>query len=210
MAAFGQKRPFGDAPNSINMSDKNILLNITKSAGLTIGLLLAINSGSHAATMGRDEVLLTFNQYMNLNDDFVSSVGPGKGKVSGKPYDELRDEVEAFGDNQFEEALSSAIVLACQNADEDLVSQIIHVIFRTVNSASELPDLALGHIFVCQPQSVQGAFRKLDKLAQLNIYERLSNGVLGAIEDDKVPSAKAKRLRSLLDKLAPTDHSDKW
>lgn len=191
------------------MMDKNILLNIIKVAGLVVALLLAISNLAFAATMDREEVLYTFNQYVNLNDEFVSSVGPGKGKVSGKPYDELRDEVEAFGDGQFQEALASAIVLACLHADEDLVSQIIHVIFRTANSASESPDLALGHIFVCHPQSVQGAFRKLDKQAQLNIYERLANGVLGAIEDDKVPTAKAKKLRSLLDEMAPATHSVK-
>lgn len=185
------------------------MLNVIKTAGLLLVLSLAANSYSFAATMSRDEVLLTFNQYMNLNDDFVSAVGTGKGKFSGKSYEELRDEVEEFGDAQFEDALSSAVALACQHADEDLVSQIIHVIFRTINSASESPDLALGRIFVCQPQSVQGAFRKLDKQAQLDIYERLANGVIGAIDDDNVPKGKAKRLRSLLDKMAPQNHSTK-
>jgi hypothetical protein len=159
--------------------------------------------------MKRDEVILTFSQYATLNDEFVSAVETGKGKASGRPYAELRAEVERFGEGPFEEALASAKILACSRVDDGLVQQLISTILRTINSASETPDLTLGHIFVCQPDSVQRAFKKLDMQTQMNFYERLSNAVLNAIGDDGVPVEKSRTLRLKLDHLAPKAQSHK-
>jgi hypothetical protein len=118
-------------------------------------------------------------------------------------YAQLERELVRFSDGQFEAALASIRVVACTGPDDSLVSALIHVILRTVNSASEDPDLALGHIFVCQPDSVRRTFKKLNPQTQREYYERFADGVIGSIEDDKVEPSEAQRLRRMLDELAP-------
>jgi len=156
--------------------------------------------------MSRDQILRTFNEYLALNDDFVSAVPTNTSPSSGKPYVQLRTEVERFVDGgPFEKALSSTRILACAHADDSLVGALIHVMLRTTNSASEDPDATLGHIFVCQPKSVQRAFKRLSPQTQREFYEQLANGVIGAIQDEKITGPDAQRLRLLLDQMAPKD-----
>jgi hypothetical protein len=167
---------------------------------------MTITNACLASTMSKDQILRTFNEYAALNDDFVSAVPTGTSPSSGKPYVQLRTEVERFADGgPFEEALSSTGILACAHADDSLVGALIHVILRTTNSASEDPDGTLGHIFVCQPESVKRAFKRLDPHTQREFYERLANGVIGAIQDEKVKGPDAQRLHLLLDQMAPRD-----
>jgi hypothetical protein len=150
-----------------------------------------------ASTMSKRQILKTFDEYVRLNEQYVSAV------AANRPYKQLEAELVRFGDGQFDAALSSIRVLACAKADDSLVSALIHVILRTINSASEDPDLALGHIFICQPDSVRRAFQELRPQTQREFYERLANGVIGSIEDDKVKPSEAQRLRRLLDQIAP-------
>lgn len=118
----------------------------------------------------------------------------------------MRTEVERFADGgPFEQALSSTGILACAHADDSLVGALIHVMLRTTNSASEDPDGTLGHIFVCQPESVQRAFKRLNPQTQREFYELLANGVVGAIQDEKIKDPDAKRLHLLLDQIEPKD-----
>ncbi len=150
-----------------------------------------------ASTMSKGQILSTFDEYVRLNDKYVSAV------AAKRPYEQLEAELVRFGDGQFDAALLSIRVLACAKADDSLVSALIHVILRTVNSASEEPDLALGRIFICQPDSVRRVFKELGPQTQREFYERLANGVIGSIADDKVQPSEAQRLRRLLDQIAP-------
>jgi hypothetical protein len=123
-------------------------------------LLLAVPADSNERQVSRQDVLIIFEKYKALNEDFLSSVGAGHGKT-GKSYASLREEVEMYTEGPYYKALTAAKQLICAEKDGELLKSLFGIVIATSNSASEVPALTLGHIFVCQPHLVEIELRKL-------------------------------------------------
>lgn len=110
----------------------------------------------------RDEILKTFAAFETLNSDFLSSVDTGVGR-SGKSYAQLRQEVEAYSEGPFGQALSQARALICSTGDRIVLDALIRVTQATSNSASEAPTTTLVEIASCRPATLKASVAALPR-----------------------------------------------
>jgi len=153
-----------------------------------------------AADLSRTKVLETFGAYEALNADFVSSVASGQGS-SGKTYEVLRKEAEAFAEGPFTKSLSLAKRLVCERKDAEIVAALFRVTSATSNSASEEPAWALGRMFVCQPNLVVTEFKALPPHMQPPLYDALEFGFENVVFRKSSP--RIAGLRQKLHSLSP-------
>lgn len=123
----------------------------------------------------RQGIISVFGRYIELNEDFKSSVSSGKG-ISGKPYKVLRAEAEKYGEDAYNPKLELLKEMVCKHKDEELLSKFFEVLISTENSADEYPTWILGDIYLCQSDLVILTFNKLEKAHQKIIYDDLSFG----------------------------------
>jgi hypothetical protein len=153
-----------------------------------------------AAGTSRVIVLETFSAYEALNADFLSSVGAGH-DASGKPYEVLRKELEAFAEGPFGKSLVSAKRLVCEQSDAEVVAALFRVTFATSNSANEEPAWTLGGMFVCQPSLVARQFKALPSKMQPQLYDMLEFGFENIVF--RKSDARVTALREKLHALSP-------
>jgi hypothetical protein len=165
-------------------------------------LFFTVPAHSNERQMSRQEVLATFERYEALNADFLSSVGPGHGR-SGKSYALLREEVETYGEEPYYKALSAAKQFICAEKDGELLKSLFGIVIATSNSASEVPALTLGHIFVCQPDLVEIELRKLSPADQREIYNNISFGFENVVHKLPKGDDRVGRLRMRLKAIDP-------
>ena len=181
--------------------DTRLKAKIVKSLLVTFSALIlsAIVSASDTK-ISRQEVLHTFQQYIALNADFVSSVESGKGK-SGKSYKDLRKEAEAYAEGPFHDALSRAEEIVCETGDKEVLARLFRVIISTSNSADESPASTLGGIFVCQPAAVEKEIARLNFEDRKQIYDSLEFGFENVAttkpKDDKSITTLRKRIAAM-------------
>ncbi len=165
-----------------------------------VALSLAVTASANDHKMARQEVLTTFQEYIALNDDFVSSVNTGKAKT-GKTYKDLRKEAEDYADGPFHTALSSAEEITCDKGDKEILSSLFKVIISTSNSADESPSWTLGGIYVCQPSLVEKEMARLKPAERKQIYDTLEFGFENVAttkpKDDKRILELRKRIAAL-------------
>ena len=162
---------------------------------------LAMTVSANDRKMTRQEVLNTFQQYITLNDDFLSSVKTGKGN-SGKSYKDLRKEVEDYADGPFHNALSSAEEITCDKGDKAVMSSLFKVIISTSNSADESPAWTLGGIYVCQPSLVEKEIARLNSEDRKQIYDSLEFGFENVATTKPNDDKRILELRRRLSALA--------
>lgn len=184
----------------MNPCSKTIITNFL----LTLAAVsLAMTVSANDRKMSRQEVLNTFQQYIALNDDFLSSVETGKG-ISGKSYKDLRKEVEAYAEGAFHSALSSAEEIACVKKDTAILSSLFKVILSTSNSADESPAWTLGGIYVCQSSLVEKVMAKLKPEDREQIYGNLEFGFENVATTKPKDDKRIIELRKRLAALAPS------
>lgn len=169
---------------------------------LPLALWLSFASCAVAAGSTRDGILNTFKEYETLNADFLSSVGHEKGE-SGKPYEVLRKEVEAYAEGPFEAALGAAQAQVCKFKDAEVINALFRVILATSNSVSESPSWSLGNMFVCQPALVEQNFRELPIEKQQALFQALKFGFENAVYGKPKDSQHVLELRQKLQSLEP-------
>lgn len=163
-------------------------------------LVLGFGTNDTLAQDSRAQVIATFRRYVELNENFRSSVGTGKGH-SGKPYKQLRKEVEEYAETEYTNALDLARKLICKNADAELLAKLLRVLLATTNSAYEYPSFVLGEIFICNPDLVAQQMARLERSDQNEIYKTLHwgfrNVTFGRQKDIPDYEAFAERLKGL-------------
>lgn len=182
----------------------------TNSKTIIINFLITLAAVSLAMTvsandrkMSRQEVLNTFQQYISLNDDFLSSVKTGKGN-SGKSHKDLRKEVEDYAEGTFHNALSNAEEITCDKSDKDVLSSLFKVIISTSNSADESPAWTLGGIYVCQPSFVEKEMAKLNPEDREQIYGTLEFGFENVATTKPKDDKRILELRKRVAAMAPS------
>jgi len=184
-------------------------MNIDLKAKRTICLIiffalsLSVSVFANDHKMSRQEVLDTFQRYIALNDDFISSANTDKGKT-GKPYKNLRKEVEDYAEGPFHNALSRAEEITCENGDEDVLSSLFKVIISISNSADESPAWTLGWIYVCQPSLVEKEIAKLKPEDRKQIYDNLEFGFENLATTKPKDDKRILELRKRIAAMAPS------
>ena len=148
------------------------------------------------------EIIPIFKKYSDLNKDFIYSASSGFGK-SGKPYTELRQEVERYGENIYNPALDSTKNIICRDNDKELLSEYLKVLIATNNSADEFPCWILGDIYLCQPELLISIFKKLEKPEQKIIYDALRFGFENVTYNKENNIPNYYQLKKMLDSLNP-------
>lgn len=133
------------------------------------------------------EIISIFRKYVDLNEDFKSSVNTGIGK-SGKLYSVLRKDVEKYGEEIYVPKLKLLKTIICKEKDSELLSEFFKVLISTENSADEEPRWILGDIYLCQSDLIISEFRKLKKTEQKIILGDLNFGFLNVTynKEDKI------------------------
>jgi hypothetical protein len=146
-------------------------------ATLFLSSVLVLGFGRNAglANDSRAQVIATFRTFVELNEDFKFSVGRDTG-YSGKPYEQLRREVEEFAEGEYIKALDPAKKLICNNGDAELLAEFLRVLLATTNLAYEFPSFVLGEIFICDPELVIKQMGRLELGDQTEIYKTLDWG----------------------------------
>ncbi len=158
--------------------NSNILNQRRVSTALTIVLLFFAGIAASGVSMSKSEILATFKQYLSLNEELSSSVASGHSN-SGKPYDQLRKEIEAFAavpSGPFQQALNAAEHVECTRADAEILQGLFRVIIATSNSADESPAATLTDIYFCQSNFLENQFKLLQSSEQRQVYENLKFG----------------------------------
>ena len=175
----------------------------TKYLIIFAALSLAVTVFANDQKMSRQEVLNTFQKYITLNDDFISSVNTGKGKT-GKPYKDLRKEVEDYAEGPFHNALSRAEEITCDKGDEDVLSSLFKVIISTSNSADESPAWTIGGVYICQPLLVEKEISKLKPEDRKQICDNLEFGFENVATTKPKDDKRILELRKRLAAMAPS------
>jgi hypothetical protein len=171
---------------------------------LTFAVLgLAYTVSAADRKMSKEAVITTFQEYIALNDDFLSSVGHDHGK-SGKAYADLRKEVEAYADGPFHNALLGAQDIVCSQKDRKVMTDLFKVILATSNSADESPAWTLGGMFVCQPSLVEKEMVRLKPAERKQIYDNLDFGFESVATTKPKDDKRIVQLRRLLVAIAPS------
>jgi hypothetical protein len=156
----------------MSTSAKTIIINLL----ITLAAVsITVTGSAKDHKMSRQEVLNIFQQYITLNDEFLSSVKTGVGR-SGKSYKDLKKIVEDYAEGAFHNALPSAEEITCAKKDRVVLSSLFKVIISTSNSADESPAWILGGIYVCQPSLVENEMAKLQPEDREHIYNNLEFG----------------------------------
>ncbi len=174
----------------------------TSAMGSIVLLAAALANAATQPQPTAAEVISVFQQYERINSDFVSSVGSGKG-TSGKSYDRLRREAEAYAEGPFEQALESAVTLVCTGRNASVVRALFKVKLATRNSASESPAIAMGRMFICAPALVSHEVKAAGAAMQELIYPELEWGFENAVLDSPPAGENVDVLRRRLRLLAP-------
>ena len=170
---------------------------------ILVALCLAVSVSAKDFKMTRQEILNTFQKYIALNDDFISSVSTGKGKT-GKPYKDLRKEVEDYADGPLHAALSSAEGITCDKGDKEILSSLFKVIISTSNSADESPAWTLGEIYVCHPSLVENEIVRLKPAERKQIYHNLEFGFENIATTKPKDDKRIIELRKRIAAMAPS------
>lgn len=167
-----------------------------------LGILLFLVAFACDATSTQDpaEVTAIFQSYVELNEDYLSSVKAGTGK-SGKSYQQLSREISDYSEGPLEEALEVAVQLVCQSGQPVLIGSLLELQQSTINSASESPATALGRMFVCQPETFSETFTSMDRSSRDQLYSLVEFGFENAILDYPTTGADIEALTAKLNKL---------
>ncbi|MBI5182126.1 MAG: hypothetical protein HZA06_04340 [Nitrospirae bacterium] len=148
----------------------------------------------------KQEIISIFKIYIELNEDFKSSVSSGIGK-SGKSYSVLREEVEKYAEDNYTPKLETLRTIVCRENDRELLSEFFKVLISTENSANEKPRWIVGDIYLCQSDLVISEVKLLKKAEQKIILNDLNFGFLNVTynKEDKIQDYhKLKRKLDLL------------
>lgn len=106
-----------------------------------------------------------------------------------------RQEIEAFGDNQYSAALSILSNYFCQTQDDELLLLFFETLLYSTASCSEEPSYSIGECYICQPEMV------LSRLCQYGgekekevIFNNIDFGLLNLIDskDEKMKKLEVK------------------
>jgi len=145
----------------------------------TIILIIFILVGPFAqAQQERDSILKIFQTVIQLNNDFLKTIGKNDTgffiRSTKEEYSSTRARLEKYQDDHFDTILPRFVSLTCGKKDITLFNEFLEVLIATENSADEAPSFALAEIFACQPDFTLNLIDKCSNIKR--VIEDLSLG----------------------------------
>ncbi|WP_374338872.1 hypothetical protein [Leeia sp.] len=143
---------------------------------LLLGLLaitpaLASAAGAQSSCVSKQDMVSSFRQGIVLNQQFKASIHQG-----GEAYRRLRHDTEAFEEAVLESCMRRAVKRLTQDADRQLLHELLSVAVSFQNSASEAYSESVAELFIRSPDWLERGISSFPPADQRVLLQRLSEG----------------------------------
>lgn len=166
---------------------------------LLLGLLaitpaLVSAAGVKSPCVSKQDMVSSFRQGIGLNQQFKASIHQG-----GEAYRRLRHDAETFEEAVLESCLRRAVKRLTQDADWQLLHELLSVVVSFQNSASEAYSESVAELFIRSPDLLERGISSFPPADQWVLLQRLSEGWQTA--QSQLPPALIKARRTRLQRL---------
>lgn len=98
-------------------------------------------------------------------------------------------------DATYESLVEDVRIYLCRTKDVLILKEWLQAEIDTEKSASEIPSIALGECYICQPDWLLEQLRSFPKARRIHFYDDIAHGLTFA---DDLPSAKLSKLEQQL------------